>query len=168
LKDFVDERKTRSGADLGRRRFRLSNHRIPFHQLNMIEQNIQSALETLSRGAADIISPGELGEKLRLAEREKRPLRVKLGLDPTAPDIHLGFAVVLRKLRAFQDLGHEAHLIIGDFTAQIGDPSGKSKTRPQLPHEQVRANAQTYKEQLFRILDESKPWFISTATGWAK
>ena len=122
----------------------------------MTEPTIQSALELLSRGAADIISRDELAEKLRLAEREKRPLRIKLGLDPTAPDIHLGFAVVLRKLRAFQDLGHEAHLIIGDFTAQIGDPSGKSKTRPQLSREQVQANAETYKEQLFKILDESK------------
>ncbi len=122
----------------------------------MSDQSIENALEILSRGADSIISREELGEKLKKSAKTQAPLRIKLGLDPTAPDIHLGFAVVLRKLRAFQDLGHEAHLIIGDFTAQIGDPSGKSKTRPQLTSEQVRANAQTYKEQLFKILDESK------------
>ncbi|HEX9997687.1 MAG TPA: tyrosine--tRNA ligase [Abditibacterium sp.] len=117
---------------------------------------IEEALERLSRGGADIISRDELRAKLLKSAQTGVPLRVKLGLDPTAPDIHLGFAVVLRKLRLFQDLGHEAHLIIGDFTAQIGDPSGKSKTRPQLTREQVEQNAATYKEQLFRILDESK------------
>ncbi len=117
---------------------------------------IDLALEKLSRGGAEIISRAELREKLLKSAKTGVPLRIKLGLDPTAPDIHLGFAVVLRKLRLFQDLGHQAHLIIGDFTAQIGDPSGKSKTRPQLTREQVVANAQTYKEQLFRILDESK------------
>ncbi|HEX8464301.1 MAG TPA: tyrosine--tRNA ligase [Abditibacterium sp.] len=117
---------------------------------------IEDALERLSRGGADIISRAELREKLAKSAKTGAPLRIKLGLDPTAPDIHLGFAVVLRKLRLFQDLGHQAHLIIGDFTAQIGDPSGKSKTRPQLTREQVEENARTYKEQLFRILDESK------------
>ncbi len=118
--------------------------------------DIESALDILARGAADIISRDELKTKLTKAKSENKPLRIKLGLDPTAPDIHLGFAVVLRKLRAFQDLGHEAHLIIGDFTAQIGDPTGKSKTRPQLTREQVEANANTYKQQLFRILDKEK------------
>lgn len=117
---------------------------------------LESALERLSRGTADIISRDELREKLAKSAKSGQPLRIKLGLDPTAPDIHLGFAVVLRKLRLFQDLGHEAHLIIGDFTAQIGDPSGKSKTRPQLTRAQVEENAQTYKEQLFRILDPNK------------
>jgi tyrosyl-tRNA synthetase len=93
---------------------------------------------------------------LAKSRRDGKPLRVKLGLDPTAPDIHLGFAVVLKKLRQFQDLGHEAHLIIGDFTAQIGDPTGKSKTRPQLSREQVEENARTYQEQLSRILDPAR------------
>ena len=120
-----------------------------------IEKTLEAALERLARGA-EIISREELRQKLLKSAQTGAPLRVKLGLDPTAPDIHLGFAVVLRKLRQFQDLGHEAHLIIGDFTAQIGDPSGKSKTRPQLTREQVEQNAATYKEQLFRILDESK------------
>ena len=116
----------------------------------------QNALETLERGADTIISRDELAAKLAKSEKSGAPLRVKLGLDPTAPDIHLGFAVVLRKLRQFQDLGHQAHLIIGDFTAQIGDPSGKSKTRPQLTRAQVEENARTYQEQLSRILDPEK------------
>ena len=80
-------------------------------------------------------------------------MRIKLGLDPTAPDIHLGHTVVLNKLRQFQDLGHEVHLIIGDFTARIGDPSGKSETRKQLTEEQVQVNAATYQEQIFKVLD---------------
>jgi tyrosyl-tRNA synthetase len=117
---------------------------------------VEAALQTLERGADSIISKEELRAKLLKSAKTGKPLRVKLGLDPTAPDIHLGFAVVLKKLRAFQDLGHEAHLIIGDFTAQIGDPTGKSKTRPQLTRAQVEANAQSYKQQLFKILDESK------------
>ena len=115
-----------------------------------------SAIEQLERGADTIISRDELRAKLEKSAKTGQPLRVKLGIDPTAPDIHLGFAVVLRKMRQFQDLGHEAHLIIGDFTAQIGDPSGKSKTRPPLTHDEVRLNARSYQEQLFRILDESK------------
>jgi tyrosyl-tRNA synthetase len=117
---------------------------------------IEAAIAKLSRGTDDIISVDELRAKLIKSARTGEPLRVKLGLDPTAPDIHLGFAVVLKKLRAFQDLGHKAVLIIGDFTAQIGDPTGKSKTRPQLTREQVEQNARTYQEQLFRILDSSK------------
>lgn len=117
---------------------------------------IETALQRLSRGCDDIISRPELRAKLIQSQRENKPLRVKLGLDPTAPDIHIGFAVVLKKLRAFQDLGHEAHLIIGDFTAQIGDPTGKSKTRPQLTRAQVEENAKTYQAQLFRILDPLK------------
>ncbi len=118
--------------------------------------SIEEALSLLERGADTLISRDELRQKLERAAKSGKPLRVKLGIDPTAPDIHLGFAVVLRKLRQFQDLGHEAHLIIGDFTAQIGDPSGKSKTRPPLTAEQVRENAATYQEQLFQILDKSK------------
>lgn len=127
-----------------------------FNSAPLDEAAIDAALQRLSRGCDDIISRGELRAKLIQSQRENKPLRVKLGLDPTAPDIHIGFAVVLKKLRAFQDLGHEAHLIIGDFTAQIGDPTGKSKTRPQLTRAQVEENAKTYQEQLFRILDESK------------
>ena len=116
----------------------------------------EDALARLERGADTIIPHEELLEKLRKSAKSGEPLRIKLGLDPTAPDIHLGFAVVLRKLRQFQDLGHHAHLIIGDFTAQIGDPSGKSKTRPQLTREQVVENAKTYQTQLSEILDPDK------------
>ena len=116
----------------------------------------EDALTQLERGADTIIPRDELLGKLRKSAKSGEPLRIKLGLDPTAPDIHLGFAVVLRKLRQFQDLGHHAHLIIGDFTAQIGDPSGKSKTRPQLTREQVEENAKTYQQQLSEILDADK------------
>ncbi len=124
--------------------------------MNLDSPSVEAALAVLERGADTIISREELRTKLDKSAKTGKPLRVKLGIDPTAPDIHLGFAVVLRKLRAFQDLGHEAHLIIGDFTAQIGDPSGKSKTRPPLSFEEVRRNAQTYQEQLYQVLDEAK------------
>jgi tyrosyl-tRNA synthetase len=110
------------------------------------------ALALLKKGAAQIISEAELREKLALG----RPLRVKLGVDPTTADIHLGHAVVLRKLREFQDLGHQAVLIIGDFTGMIGDPSGRSATRPHLTHKEVLHNAQTYREQAFKILDPAR------------
>src|SRR5437016_2747724 len=106
----------------------------------------------LSKGAAQIINESELREKLALG----RPLRVKLGVDPTTSDIHLGHTVVLRKLRQFQDLGHQAILIIGDFTGMIGDPSGRSVTRPHLTHQEVIANAATYREQAFKILDPER------------
>src|SRR5215813_2248516 len=110
------------------------------------------ALSSLRLGAAQIISEKELREKLALG----RPLRVKLGVDPTSADIHVGHAVVLRKLRQFQDLGHQAVLIIGDFTGMIGDPSGRSATRPHLTHKEVMENAQTYREQAFKILDSAR------------
>jgi tyrosyl-tRNA synthetase len=110
------------------------------------------ALAFLKKGAAQIISEAELREKLALG----RPLRVKLGVDPTTADIHLGHAVVLRKLRQFQDVGHQAVLIIGDFTGMIGDPSGRSATRPHLTHKEVMHNAQTYREQAFKILDPAR------------
>jgi tyrosyl-tRNA synthetase len=110
------------------------------------------ALTLLKQGAAQIISEDELREKLALG----RPLRAKLGVDPTTPDIHLGHSIVLRKLRQFQDLGHQAVLIIGDFTGMIGDPSGRSATRPQLTHKEIMENAATYREQAFKILDPAK------------
>jgi tyrosyl-tRNA synthetase len=112
----------------------------------------EEALALLKQGAAQVISDEELGEKLALG----RPLRVKLGVDPTSSDIHLGHTIVLRKLRQFQDLGHQAVLIIGDFTGMVGDPSGRSATRPQLTYEKVIANAATYREQAFKILDPSR------------
>jgi len=110
------------------------------------------ALASLKKGAVQIISEAELREKLALG----RPLRIKLGVDPTSADIHLGHTVVLRKLRQFQDLGHQAILIIGDFTGMIGDPSGRSVTRPHLTHQEVMANAETYRDQAFKILDRDR------------
>jgi tyrosyl-tRNA synthetase len=112
----------------------------------------EDALALLKQGAAQIISEDELLDKLALG----RPLRIKLGVDPTTPDIHLGHTVIFRKLRQFQDLGHQAVLIIGDFTGMIGDPSGRSVTRPQLTHEEVIVNAATYREQAFKILDPTR------------
>ncbi|HEY8899891.1 MAG TPA: tyrosine--tRNA ligase [Chthoniobacterales bacterium] len=109
-------------------------------------------LNDLIRNCAQVLSPEDLRKKLA----ENRPLRVKLGVDPTAPDIHLGHTVGLTKLRQFQELGHQAILIIGDFTAMIGDPSGRSATRPQLTHDEVMANAKTYQQQAFKILDPAR------------
>ena len=109
-------------------------------------------LEILTLGVANILSEKELLKKLERGE----PLRAKLGVDPTSPDLHLGHSVVLEKLRQFQELGHQAVLIIGDFTAQIGDPTGRSKTRPPLSRDDILANAKTYQEQAFRILDKEK------------
>ncbi len=116
----------------------------------------EDQLEILKRGAAQILSESELLTKLRLG----RPLNIKLGIDPTAPDIHLGFTVCLQKLRQFQDLGHQAILIIGDFTAMIGDPSGRSKSRPQLSHDIIMQNAQSFQQQAFKILDPSKTQIV--------
>jgi tyrosyl-tRNA synthetase len=107
----------------------------------------------LAANAVDSLPAGGLAEKLRTAAREGRPLRVKLGIDPTAPDIHLGHAVVLTKLRQFQDAGHRVVLIIGDYTARVGDPSGRSELRPMLSPEQIEANAATFQRQALRILD---------------
>jgi len=113
-------------------------------------------LEILKRGVLELIDEKDLLAKLEKSVATGKPLRIKLGVDPTAPDIHLGFTVVMRKLRQFQDLGHQVILIVGDYTATVGDPSGKSKTRARLTHEQVLQNAETYKEQFFRIVDREK------------
>lgn len=112
--------------------------------------DIENALREISRGAEEIIPLEELKKKLESG----RQLVIKLGMDPTAPDIHLGHTVILNKLRTFQKLGHKIVLIIGDFTASIGDPSGKNATRPELPREQIIENAKTYAEQAFKILDK--------------
>jgi tyrosyl-tRNA synthetase len=109
-------------------------------------------LANLTRNAVDVLPDGELEDKLRLG----RPLRVKLGIDPTAPDIHLGHVVVLQKLREFQDAGHKVVLIIGDFTARIGDPSGQSVLRPVLEPEEIDRNAETFQDQAFRVLDRER------------
>ncbi len=117
---------------------------------------LEEELEIIKRGTEEIISEEELLEKLKEAKKEERPLKVKLGLDPTAPDIHLGHTVVLQKLRQFQDLGHLVYLLIGDFTGRIGDPTGKSETRKQLTKAEVKENAKTYEEQMYKILDPEK------------
>src|SRR5687768_16021526 len=117
---------------------------------------IEEQLEYLRKGTLEIIRESELRSKLEKSARTSRPLRIKLGVDPTAPDIHLGHTVVIRKLRAFQELGHTVIFLIGDFTGLIGDPSGKSATRPQLTREEIAANAETYKAQIFKLLDPDK------------
>lgn len=120
--------------------------------LPAITTPVESQLALLARGAVDLISRADLAERLRSG----RPLRVKAGFDPTAADLHLGHTVLLTKLRQFQELGHQVIFLIGDFTGMIGDPTGKSATRPPLTREQVAANAETYRQQVFRVLDESR------------
>ncbi|MBJ7355224.1 MAG: tyrosine--tRNA ligase [Thermoleophilaceae bacterium] len=110
----------------------------------------------LERNAVDALPAGALEAKLKAAAEAGRPLRVKLGIDPTAPDIHLGHTVVLTKLREFQDAGHTVVLILGDYTARVGDPSGRSKTRPELSAEEIDANAETFQEQAFKVLDADR------------
>jgi len=115
--------------------------------------DIQEQLTLLMRGALEILPAGGLEAKLKQARKEKRPLRVKAGFDPTAPDLHLGHTVLLEKLRQFQLCGHQVIFLIGDFTGMIGDPTGKNETRPPLSHEEVLVNAETYKQQVFKVLD---------------
>ena len=124
---------------------------------------LETALAEIKRGAEEILVEEELIAKLK----EGRPLRIKLGMDPTAPDIHLGHTVILNKLRTFQDLGHEVILLIGDFTALVGDPSGKNATRPPLSEEAIQENAKTYAEQAFKILDPAKTR-IEYNSSWLK
>lgn len=115
-------------------------------------QSIESIIAELKRGVENIYSEEDLISKLK----ENRPLRIKLGADPTAPDIHLGHTVVLNKLRQFQQFGHEVYFLIGDFTGMVGDPSGKNSTRPPLSREDVLRNAETYKEQIFKNFRSTK------------
>ncbi|APB70620.1 tyrosine--tRNA ligase [Paenibacillus peoriae] len=117
---------------------------------------VERQLEVIQRGVAEIVPEDELKRKVIKSVVSGEPLKIKLGLDPSAPDIHIGHTVVMHKLRQFQELGHQVQLIIGDFTGRIGDPTGKSETRKQLTEEDVQRNAQTYKEQIFKILDPEK------------
>jgi tyrosyl-tRNA synthetase len=117
---------------------------------------VEEQLTYLKKGSAEIIRESDLRAKLEKSRASGKPLRVKLGMDPTAPDLHLGHTVVLRKLKHFQDLGHTAIFLIGDFTGMIGDPTGRSVTRPPLTREQIEENAETYKAQVFKILDPQK------------
>src|SRR5438094_3297732 len=124
-------------------------HRLTDYKTIAIEER----REHIRRGAVEIIREEELEETLKRAQKTGKPLRVKAGFDPTAPDIHVGHTVLINKLRQFQDLGHEVQVIIGDFTARIGDPTGKNITRQPLTDAQVLDNAKTYETQLFKILD---------------
>ena len=117
---------------------------------------VDEQLKIIERGAAEIVPIEELKEKLEKSAKENKPLKIKLGVDPTRPDLHLGHSVVLRKMRQFQDLGHDVILIIGGFTAMIGDPTGRNSTRPPLTEEEVNENAQSYIDQAKKILDEEK------------
>ncbi len=114
---------------------------------------VERQLAVIRRGVVEIVPEEELKQKVIDSVATGKPLKVKLGLDPSAPDIHIGHTVVLHKLRQFQELGHEVQLIIGDFTGRIGDPTGKSETRKQLTEEDVQRNAETYQKQIFKILD---------------
>lgn len=120
------------------------------------EREVENQIAIILKGVASHTAVDEIREKIWAAKKEGRPLRVKLGLDPSAPDIHIGHSVVLRKIRQLQDLGHKAIIIIGDFTGMIGDPTGKSKTRKQLSREDVERNAQTYMEQIYKIIDRDR------------
>jgi len=129
---------------------------VKLNQLSERELKIENSIKIMLKGVAEHTAISEIRSKLQNADEEERPLIIKLGLDPSAPDIHLGHSVVLRKIRQLQDLGHKAVIIIGDYTGRIGDPTGKSKTRKQLTEEEVLANAKTYQEQIFKIIDKSK------------
>ena len=130
--------------------------------------DIEKQLEIIKRGAVEIVSEEELRRKLQASIKEKRPLRIKAGFDPTAPDLHLGHTVLLRKLRQFQDLGHKVFFLIGDFTGRIGDPTGRSELRKQLNADDVAANAATYKKQVAKILDMRKTEVVFNSVWFEK
>ena len=118
--------------------------------------SVQEEIDVLCGGTIEVLPAGGLEKKLEQGRAEKRPLRVKFGADPSAPDLHLGHAVVLQKLAQFQSFGHQVIFLIGDFTGMIGDPTGKSETRSALTRDQVKANARTYEEQVFKVLDRER------------
>ncbi|MBS3766138.1 tyrosine--tRNA ligase, partial [Candidatus Bipolaricaulota bacterium] len=124
-----------------------------------MEEDFREEIEKIRTGTADLIPEEELAEKLQLAEEEERPLRVKLGVDPSSSDLTLGHAVVLRKLRQLQDLGHRAVMVVGDFTRRIGDPSGRSETREIMGAKEIEENMKDYETQVFRILNPEKTEF---------
>ena len=128
---------------------------------------VSEQLAIIKQGCQDIIREEELAARLEKARATGKPLRVKAGFDPTAPDLHLGHTVLIQKLKNFQDLGHQVIFLIGDFTGLIGDPSGKSETRPPLTEEQVKANAATYERQIFKVLDPDKT-IVDFNSRWMK
>ena len=133
-------------------------------------EGVREALEISLRGCEELIPQSDWVKKLTKSEATGVPLRIKLGLDPTAPDIHIGHTVVLNKMRQLQDLGHQVIFLIGDFTSLIGDPSGRNNTRPPLTPEQIKDNADTYYKQASLVLDLRAPRFATTASGaspWA-
>lgn len=130
--------------------------------------DINEQIKIINRGVVDILPENELKNKLEKAKKENRPLRIKAGFDPTAPDIHLGHTVLIHKMRQFQELGHEVTFLIGDFTAMIGDPTGKSETRRQMSRDDVLRNAETYKEQAFKILDPEKTKIVFNSEWMSK
>ncbi|CEO90440.1 MAG TPA: tyrosine--tRNA ligase [Syntrophaceticus sp.] len=132
--------------------------------MSQLVKDIDKQLEIIKRGIAEIIPEDELVKKLERSIKEDRPLKVKLGMDPTAPDIHLGHTVVLHKMRQLQELGHDVVLILGDFTGRIGDPSGRSETRRQLTDEEIQRNVATYKDQVGKILDLKRARLVYNST----
>jgi tyrosyl-tRNA synthetase len=130
----------------------------------MLNLSPQEQLERIKFGTAEFINDVEMLKKLKRSQETKKPLRIKLGADPTRPDIHIGHSVVINKLKTFQDLGHHVHFLIGDFTALIGDPSGKNTTRPILTPEEIQENAKTYAKQIFKILDPEKTEIVYNST----
>ena len=128
---------------------------------------VEEQLAYLRKGSAEVIREDELKARIENSIKTGKPLRVKLGVDPTAPDIHLGHTVVLRKLKQFQDLGHTAIFLIGDFSAMVGDPTGRSETRPPLTREQVERTRKRISSRCTRFWIETKPKSATTASGWA-
>jgi len=134
----------------------------------MMDNTVEQQISIIKRGTGEIIPEKELENKLKRARREKTSLKVKFGADPTAPDLHLGHLVIVRKLKQFQDLGHEVIFIIGDFTAMIGDPSGKTETRPNLSRAEIKKNAATYQKQIFKLLDPGKTTVVFNSNWLGK
>src|SRR3954462_7557408 len=121
-----------------------------------MNKSVDEQIALLTRGIVDLHVKAELEERLKSARDHGKPLRVKAGFDPTRPDLHVGHAVLMAKMRQFQDLGHVVILLVGEFTAMVGDPTGKNESRPRLSREEVRASAKTYTDQAFKILDKDK------------
>jgi len=134
----------------------------------MHKMSVEEQLRVIKRGSVEIISEEDLRSRLEDSQRIRRPLNIKAGFDPTAPDIHLGHTVLLKKLRTFQDLGHTVFFLIGDFTAQIGDPSGRDQARIKMNKEEIKKNAATYKKQVFKILDERKTKVVFNSSWLSK
>ena len=154
-------------------RYRIEGRRVLYSPEKMnaggkkskVFKPVDDQLALLRKGVAEIIPEEELRAKIENSIKSGKPLRAKLGVDPTSPDLHLGHTVVMRKLKHFQEMGHTAIFLIGDFSALIGDPSGQSETRPPLTREQVEANTKTYLAQVYKILDQKKPKSATTPSG---